>query len=176
MKTIICLTTLTAALSASVPMEDFSSSSLGNDFEPSYKKEIPFESNDKKESFTYGSVGAAIPMPTPHFLVGRREKFDDKAVDISVGFSTAFVASSISGNLSFLNYLNKAQFYTGAGVGIEVVTIPVEPFLGYGLTSNFYLGKENEKSFHQIKASPMCISNHGVFFSPHLVYQYGFKF
>jgi len=139
------------------------------------EKTIPKDKGNGS-SYTYVSVGVGIPIPVPNFQVGRREKFDNSAVDVSIGLVTAVIASRIYGNCSYLKYVNEGKYYIGAGGSVEVAVLFCEPFINYGLTPTFCVGKENEKRFHQIRASLISFTPIGIGIYPDIAYQYGFKF
>ena len=144
------------------------------DLFPVSEKMIPKE--EPSSSYTYITIGAALPIPVPNLQVGRREKFDNSAVDVSLGLSTAVVASNISGNCSYLKYVNNGKYYLGAGASIDLAVLIWEPYVNYGITPNLYIGKESEKRFHQIKATLVSFTCTGTGIYPWVAYQYGFKF
>lgn len=132
-------------------------------------------------SYNYSSIGAGmnlnygIPAPIVHF--GHRERWNNYALDSSVGCSTLFVATALQTSVNGLNYVNADGLYLGGGLTGQMVLSYETPDPIIECTTNFIIGKENEKNFHQVKVAGLSISNcYGVTIAPFIAYQYGFKF
>lgn len=134
----------------------------------------------ENQSYNYTSIGAGLnltsPIPVPNIQIGHREIYEDRAMDISLGFSTAIIASALQMNVNSLSYINAGRSYIGGGLTAQFVIMPLEPFAFFEVMPNFIIGKETEKNFSQVKISAMSFSDYGIAFAPYITYQYGFKF
>lgn len=136
---------------------------------------ISLDATANNNSFSYTSIGVALPFPIPGVQVGHRKKFHSSAIDFSGAISTLVIVSGLSVNSRYIKYLSKNNYYLGGGAGLGVAFVRYIP-VNYGITPSVSFGKENEKSFHQLDATIASFSDKGLKISPTLSYQYGFKF
>ena len=142
--------------------------------QPNYTKEMTSNISENS-SFNYTGLSIAGPFPIPGISVGHREKFDQSAIDYSTNFTSNILVSAISFESSYLKYLGENKYYFGGGAGVGLGFILHAPAL-FAFYPNVSFGKENEKNFHQVSASALYFSNHGISVSPGISYTFGYKF
>lgn len=133
-----------------------------------------------EKSFNYTSIGGGInvfmPIPVPNIQIGHREVYGEHAIDTSLGFSTAIIASALQTNVNIIKYINSNRLYLGGGLTAQLIIMPVDPFAYFQASIPFIIGKESDKNFSQIKISAASYTGYGMEFAPYVTYQYGFKF
>jgi len=125
------------------------------------------------DAFSYLSVGADSILPA--ISVGSRGWNDKNGFDINFSVASVFLISRLSLNASYLKKFNNNNYIgVGAGAFLAVFSYDNDSYVNTGFCPSIKLGKEYEKTFHEINIFIPQITYYGTTFLPLISYRYGF--
>ena len=126
-----------------------------------------------EDSFSYIAVGADAILPA--ISVGSRGWKDKNGFDINFNISSIIIATRLSINASYLKKFNNNNYIgIGAGAFLAIITCEDYSFTNKDVYPSLKIGKEYEKTFHEISVAIPQITEYGKTFIPLISYRYGF--
>ena len=126
------------------------------------------------ESFNYASIGIYGPFPLPSITVGHSHFEEKRAIDVSGSLATLLIGNEVSASVKYLRFFDKNYF--GVGGKLSYFSIPALDFKGGAFAPVMSIGKDNERSFHQLNISIPHFCKDEIIYIPTFQYEYGFKF